>query len=186
MVERRWNIDGGRLQLSDGRCSPGADAAAGPRRSARQEQEHCQNVIALPNGDMLEADVVGFSRLGPNGSRRWVQKEQDRGFQRLSGIVLRVSADGARVGFDYEIIRHEPGALRHGDADADPRTWRRFRDDLVPRQTGLPVKDWQGSLVPTLDGKALGLWPYERSRSLAVDPSGKSFVLGTSVAFARL
>src|SRR5271166_6655709 len=32
---------------------------------------------------------------------------------------------------------------------------------------------------PTLDGKPVALDAYERSRSLAIHPSGKSFVLGT-------
>jgi hypothetical protein len=47
-----------------------------------------------------------------------------------------------------------------------------------PRLIGLPIENWEDTLVPTLDGKTLGLKPYEASRSLAIHPSGKSFVLG--------
>ena len=48
----------------------------------------------------------------------------------------------------------------------------------APRQTGLNIENWLNA-YPTLDGKTLDLKPYETSRSLAIHPSGKSFVLGT-------
>ncbi len=49
----------------------------------------------------------------------------------------------------------------------------------IPRQSGLNVESWISNYSPTLDGKALRLERYETSHSLAIHPSGKSFVLGT-------
>lgn len=53
----------------------------------------------------------------------------------------------------------------------DPRT-------APPRQSGLPIADWEDQNHPRLDGKPLPLEPYERSRSLAIHPDGQRFLLG--------
>jgi hypothetical protein len=49
-----------------------------------------------------------------------------------------------------------------------------------PRQQGLPVADWEDNTRPTLAGAPLPLEPYENSRSLALHPDGRRFVLGTA------
>ena len=45
-------------------------------------------------------------------------------------------------------------------------------------QDGLDITDWVNSSEPLLDGKPLPLDPYETSRSLAIHPDGKRFLLG--------
>jgi hypothetical protein len=44
---------------------------------------------------------------------------------------------------------------------------------------GLPVHDWRNDVAPKLSGKPLGLAKNETSRSLAIAPDRRSFVLGT-------
>ena len=48
-----------------------------------------------------------------------------------------------------------------------------------PVTGALAILGWKDGLTPTLDGHALKLKDYERSRSLAIDPKQESFVLGT-------
>jgi hypothetical protein len=48
-----------------------------------------------------------------------------------------------------------------------------------PLTTGLAVTDWKNNLTPKLDGQALKLNQYERSRSLAIAPDQSHFLLGT-------
>jgi Caspase domain len=50
----------------------------------------------------------------------------------------------------------------------------------APKLNGLNVERWPNEHQPTVEGKALVLYPDEISRSLAIHPSSKSFVLGTS------
>jgi WD40 repeat protein len=48
-----------------------------------------------------------------------------------------------------------------------------------PRTTGLGIKDWDGTTQPTLNGDALPLDSYERSRSLAISAKADTFLLGS-------
>ncbi|NBQ68237.1 MAG: hypothetical protein EBU46_05135, partial [Nitrosomonadaceae bacterium] len=55
--------------------------------------------------------------------------------------------------------------------------------DLQPPRvetTGIQVEDWKDTTMPKLNGKALTLESYERSRSLAITPDGQYFVLGAN------
>jgi len=52
--------------------------------------------------------------------------------------------------------------------------------DMRPADTsGLPLRDWRNDLAPKLAGKPLKLERNETSRSLAIAPDRRSFVLGT-------
>ena len=134
------------------------------------------DLVALPNGDVLEVDGSGLSRLGPEGTRRWAQQAQIADF-RGQADFLKVSTDGAHVGFGYEPFGATPARF---DVATRTLTLGPGTDPemTTPQQTGIKVEHWDSVGLPTLDGKALGLAPYETSRSLAIDPSGKSFVLG--------
>ena len=48
-----------------------------------------------------------------------------------------------------------------------------------PRQAGLAIVGWDDTYQPTLNGNALQLQQYECSRSLALHPDTRRFVLGT-------
>ena len=53
------------------------------------------------------------------------------------------------------------------------------------RTAGLGVKDWESNDHPTLVGKRLELERNEMSRSLAISPDSRSFVLGTEWSLRR-
>jgi WD40 repeat protein len=155
-----------------------SQGGAGPRRLLAEAKDSVQNLVALPNRDLLEVDQAGLSRLGSDGTQRWRQQAQIAVFSGQADR-LTVSTDGARVGFGYEPLGGSPARF---DMSTRTLTLGPGTDSkmAVPRQSGLNVENWQNSLAPTLDGEALGLQPYDISRSLAIHPSGKSFVLGTS------
>jgi hypothetical protein len=91
---------------------------------------------------------------------------------------LRVSADGMVVDFGYEPWGERPARFdvaTHALTAAPPKDGR----TAPPAQEGLPVTEWSTE-APALGGTPLPLKPYEISRSLAIDPHGKRFVLGTS------
>ena len=95
------------------------------------------------------------------------------------GNRLTVSADGTRIGFGYEA---DDGSAARFDMVRRKLSLAPGADDgmTVPRLTGLQVEHWLNEHRPTLDGRALRVDPLEWSTSLAIHPSGKSFVLGTN------
>lgn len=177
-----WSRDGatlmasGRSHGSNGSLFAWSEAGAGSRRLLSQAETTVMGLVGLPTGDVLEADQGGLFRLGPDGKQRWAQREQIADFRGWAH-GLTVTADGARVGFGYELLGASPARF-----DIATRILAlgpgRVSGMASPRQEGLNIEGWYNS-TPTLDGKALDLKPYERSRSLAIHPSGKTFVLGT-------
>ena len=179
-----WSHDGEELLAGGMYFRPGGPVLAwsqggtGPRRLLVETKDTVEDLIGLPNGDLLEAEAVGLSRLEPDGTRRWARELQIADFRGQAGRMT-VSADGARVGFGYEPLGGSPAKF---DMATRALVLGPRADDgmAAPRQTGLNIDRWEGYYCPTLDGKALGLKPHDISRSLAIHPSGKSFVLGTS------
>ena len=178
-----WSRDGGTV-LAGGSYSwrhggpvlAWSDAGAAQLRLLTDVTNTAMSLVALPGGDILVAASPNPVRLGPDGTQRWGERAQKADFRDQS---VTVSADGARVGFGYENDGGSPARF-----DMATRTLLLGPNSdsgmATPRETGLNVEHWRNVLSPTLDGKPLGLGPYERSRSLAIDPAGKSFVLGTA------
>jgi WD40 repeat protein len=155
-----------------------AGGGAGARRAVMAGANTVMGLVPLPGGNLLVASGDPWlGRLAPDGTPRWrhgppaadLRNEEKR---------FSVSADGERIGFYFYPSGKSPAhfdltsrALIAGSAtDAGME---------VPHQTGLPVENWHNQYNPTLGGKPLPLQPYETSRSLAVDPKGDRFVLGT-------
>ena len=96
---------------------------------------------------------------------------------RDQGDQLRLSADTRRVRFGF--------AYGGKDAHTFDLAGRALGPDapgLSAARTsapGLAIQGWQGGTSPSLNGRALTLDPYERSRSLAIAPDGQGVVLGT-------
>jgi WD40 repeat protein len=102
----------------------------------------------------------------------------------LSGFL--VSADGMTVQFGYEQFGRR--AARFSLTDRVLLMNPGKASSMGPPVTeaaGLKIAGWEGSIEPKLNGTALPLVISERSRSLAISPDQKSFLLGTSV-FLRL
>jgi Caspase domain/WD domain, G-beta repeat len=177
-----WSRDGEEL-LAGGRgfghpsLLAWSQGGAGPRRSLAELTNTLMSLVALPNGDLLEADQSGFSRLARDGTRRWSNHQLFADF-RDQESRLRVSTDGMRVGFGYEFRGKGPAIFNMTTRTLLPG---QAVDDgmAVPKQLGLNVRSWFDNYFPTLDGNLLSLLPGEMSRSLAIHPSEHSFVLGT-------
>ena len=58
-------------------------------------------------------------------------------------------------------------------------------DDITPETKTLPVTDWENTLTPKLGGVQIPLIDREVSRSLAIAPDARSFILGTEWAIYR-
>ncbi len=90
---------------------------------------------------------------------------------------LRVSSDGTRVSFGLEKGGGKPAWF---DAGARRLIARNPPGDLRPADTaGVPLRDWRNDPAPKLSGKPLRLEKNETSRSVAIAPDRRSFVLGT-------
>lgn len=179
-----WSRDGAMLLAGGAYFNPGgpvfawSEAGAGTRRLLAKTSDVAHTFVGLLNGDVLVVDGGGLSRFGPDGTRRWTQQSHLADF-RSHGDVLKVSADGARVEFGFETFGQSPARF-----DLATRTLVAGPGASVgmapPKLTGLPVDNWEDNRAPRLGGKQLGLVAYDISRSLAIHPTGGSFVLGTS------
>jgi len=91
---------------------------------------------------------------------------------------FQVSYDGSVVRFGYEEWGKSPVVF-----DAEKRE---FVDESTVRLLkpiteikGLKITDWKNNFTPKLNGNPIKLEQYETSRSLAISPDGKKFLLGT-------
>lgn len=179
-----WSADGATLYAGgryarEGNCPVVAwsDAGAGARRELTAGHDTLMSLRALPDGGLLVGSQDPYlAVLGPDGAPRWEQRPRQadpRGQMRTLGV----SADGAVVDFGFakwgtSPTRFDLAGLALGlDPPEDGRT-------APPEQATLKVESWVNSTRPTLGGKPLPLEPYEISRSLAIHPGGRRFVLG--------
>ncbi|MBW6397014.1 caspase family protein [Roseomonas sp. HJA6] len=154
-----------------------ADGGRGAPQLIAEAQNTVMSLLPLPGGDILVAAQDPFlGRFGPAGEVRWTVPSPVADL-REQQASLAVAVDGTTVDFGFEgggeaPMRFDIGRLALTLApSADGWAAR-------PRQQGLPVADWENSTCPTLAGAPLRLEPYEKSRSLAIHPDGRRFVLG--------
>ena len=92
-----------------------------------------------------------------------------------------VSWDGSTVRFGYEQSGKNPAVFSISDRSLKPDNGA-GRSGLSPPITtfaGLSITGWKDTTTPKLNGAPLKLGRYDMSRSLAIAPDGKSFLLGT-------
>jgi WD40 repeat protein len=179
-----WSKDGKTLYAGggyqDGRGTSvlaWANAGQGERRALPAGVNAVSGLGALRDGGLLVAAADPFlALLESDGSPRWMHPSPTADF-RAQYDTLAVSADGTIVDFGFEPrgkspLRFDLRALKLSrNPPADHQTMR-------AKQAGLAVEGWKNGFPPTLDGKPIKLFRYERSRSLAVHPDGDRFVLG--------
>jgi WD40 repeat protein len=108
-----WSRDGatlvtsGRSNGTTGFVFAWSEAGAGWRRLLGKTKTTVMGLVGLPNGDVLEADQYGLSRLGPDGKQRWAQPGQIADFRGWADRIT-VTANGERVGFGYELLGASP------------------------------------------------------------------------------
>jgi WD40 repeat protein len=154
------------------------EAGAGKRTMLHATQDTVMRLMPLPNGDLLVATSDPWlGRLRPDGTAAWTRRPAKIDVRNMFN-TLAVSGDGMQIGFAY--TKSGKPAARFDlttrtltlNAPSDARL-------TVPRQGGLPIKHWFNEYRPTLDGNPLALGRYEHSRSLAINPAGDRFVLGS-------
>lgn len=179
-----WSADGATLYAAGGYVSNGRFpvlAFANRGTAAAREMGSFSNTIlslaALPGGNIAAASAEpAWAVLGADAQRLSGSQPQSADF-RDSGTNFRLSADGSVVSFQY----------RAGDAtqvfdlgSGSLKTIAAPDKALPPVQSGAPnVDQWKNSTTPKANGRALALKPGEVSRSLAIHPADRSFVLGT-------
>jgi WD40 repeat protein len=115
--------------------------------------------------------------MDQSGSVIWQAEPRTADFRTLPHQLL-MSADGTRARFNFDVEGKSPTRfdLHQRRLDAAPSTDSGFSAGQI---AGLDIKSWENTEQPTLAGQRLELEQYETSRSLAISPSSRSFVLGT-------
>jgi WD40 repeat protein len=179
-----WSADGATLYAGGRYKRAGtwpvvawSEAGTGARRELAAGANTVMSLRPLLDGGLLVG--AGDPWLGVVDvaeAPRWVHRSPQAD---LRGQVrtLRVSADGGVVEFGYEALGKAPARFDvtrlalHPNPPADGQT-------RPPEQTTLKITNWEHTRSPALDGAPLVLEPFEESRSLAIHPDGRRFVLG--------
>ena len=150
-------------------------------RGQRREHALAENTIkSLPpcgNDFALGASDPAFALLGPEGAVRLNKAGVAADMRRKLGDAFQVIADGRQVRFG---LGYGGARLALFDLASGTLTEGAAAPGLAPpRTTGIAVSDWTNTRAPKLAGKPLRLKQYETSRSLAIAPDARRFVLGT-------
>ena len=179
-----WSADGATLYAGGRYQHAGtfpvvawAGARTGPWRELATNTNTIVSLRPLPDGGVFVGSAAWLTLLDASGAPRWAKpspKADLRGQER----TLRVSADGAVVDFGYEYGGKAPARVDlarlalQPDPPADGQT-------RPPEQATLKIANWEDNVLPTIDGAPLALKAHEISRSLAIHPDGRRFILGT-------
>jgi len=91
---------------------------------------------------------------------------------------FQVSYDGSVIRFGYEQWGKSPVVFNAEKREfVDESSVRLLKP--ITKAKGLKITDWENNFTPKLNGKPIELEQYETSRSLAISPDGKKFLLGT-------
>ena len=130
--------------------------------------------LAVGAGDPLVAV------LSADGKPLWQQRGEIADFRDQRGEnAIRLSQSGDTVQFGYEPWGKRPArfSLKTGQLELDPAADSRLSGPLT-QAPGLEITDWIDKYDPKLNGSPLALQQYEMSRSLAIAPDKKRFLLG--------
>ncbi|GFK92242.1 hypothetical protein NNJEOMEG_00064 [Fundidesulfovibrio magnetotacticus] len=144
----------------------------------------------------LARSTLGGLKALPGSALAWAAMDRSLGVLESNGTArfsvapaltdLRGNLAGFRLGQDgktvsWTIWRTQNSACTFSLPGRDYRIGRPPEGLQPPRTAapGLSVTDWEDKTAPKLGGNPLKLKDYEKSRSLAVAPDGKSFLLGT-------
>jgi WD40 repeat protein len=180
-----WSADGATLYAGGRYQRAGtvpvvawSQAGVGTRRELAAGTNTLMSLRPLPDGGLLVGSQDPWlGVLDAAGAPRWVHRPPQADW-RDQARTLGISADGGVVDFGYEVWGKAPARFDLArlaltlDPPADGQT-------RPPEQATLKVEGWEDTYRPTLDGAPLALESYENSRSLAIAPDGRRFVLGT-------
>jgi WD40 repeat protein len=204
-LELRYSADVGNVDgtlnatawSKDGRClyAAGGYQVSGKRTIRRWSQGGRGGYTEFP---LAESTVMGLKPLS-NGQLAMgaadpiiaVLSEEGKPIWKRRGAIAdfrgQRGEDGIRLSKDGEIVRFGYEAWGESPARFSLKTWQLELNppedtDLsasVTKSHDLEITGWDSQSTPKLNGKALDLRKYEWSRSLAIAPDHKSFLLGT-------
>jgi WD40 repeat protein len=155
-----------------------ANAGRGERRTLPSGNNAISGLRGLPGGGLLVAAQDPFLELlKPDGKPLWMNPSPKADFRGQQDI-LAVSTDGTIVDFGFEQGGKSPLRfdVRELKLVSNPPT---VPQTFTARHAGLAVEGWRDRWSPTLAGKPIKLQRFEISRSLAIHPDGRRFVLAT-------
>ena len=130
-------------------------------------------------GAAFAAFDPAFGRLDASGNRTLFVSSAIADYRDMLEHFL-LSSDGSRIQFGYEQFGKSPARFSVQERQLLTGLTGTAPDGLkAPLTTGIAVTDWKNTYAPKLNGQALKLDQYERSRSLAVAPDNTCFLLGT-------
>lgn len=142
------------------------------------------HILALKNGGIVfGSGEPSFGIIDASDRKALYKSPVIADYRALLDSFL-ISYDGSTVQFGYEPFGKSPARFSVYERllELNPGSSNLKSQILNPPITkaeGLEITDWENTYSPKLNGKPLKLLQYEFSRSLAISPDGKSFLLGT-------
>jgi len=137
-----------------------------------------QILLMRDGGVVFGTGEPSFGRVDARGNRALLVTAAIADYRDMLENFL-LSADGTSIQFGYEPFGKSPGrfslSARQLMTDITNNATDGFKPPII---AGLAVTDWKYTYAPKLNGLALKLDEYERSRSLAVAPDQSRFLLG--------
>jgi WD40 repeat protein len=182
LEEVAWSKDGQTL-FAGGRAPLLAwdDAGHGSRRTVVAGHNGITSIIPLTMDRLIPVTMGPYlAVLKADGTPTWAH-DRPRADLRWQQTTMAVSSNGAVVDFGFDEGGKSPLRfdLRNLSLSAGHPP-----DGVTqpPKQDGLSIEHWVNSFSPTLKGKPINLQSFEMSRSLAITPDGKHFVLGAQAS----
>jgi WD40 repeat protein len=158
--------------LTLGRDGKQASAPVPISEDTIDDMHPCADAIAVAAQDPAFGLVAGNGQasLWKTGVTPDMRAKREEAFT--------IAPDAKQVRFGLGTGDKEPVLfdLKQATVTSAPNAVSDFRQPIIQ---GLPVSDWKNSYNPTFAGKPIALDQYEISRSLAIQPDHKGFVLGT-------
>lgn len=138
-------------------------------------------IVPLNDGRLaVGASDPLVSVLGNNGKAIWKRQGGIADFRSQLGTdAIRLSQTGDIVQFGFKPRGENPArfSLTDSELTLDPPEDKKLLRPITESKV-LDITDWEHTKTPRLNGTRLKLKPYETSRSLAISPDGKRFLLG--------
>ncbi len=153
------------------------DAGSGKPKDLPATDNTITSIAAITSGGIAFGTAgPAFGVFGPTDELTFYKDSSIADYRAEQGAFL-VSHGGEAVGFSYEfgetpaIFSYEKKlVLNPGEEKSLERP--------ITEAGGVKVAGWENTYTPELDGKPLELEPFEMSRTLAIAPDKKSFLLG--------
>jgi WD40 repeat protein len=151
------------------------DAGRGARRSLSiGSRDTIRDIQSIEDGSLLVGGADPFlTRLNTDFKQLFTFTSPLADFRDIGGSFA-LSQDGTEVSFSYKVGGKESAGFSLAARELTSASKLGVLD-----VTSLDIRDWKNNYKPTLKDSPIVLKQYERSRSLAIAPDKKTFLLGT-------